>query len=89
MANQLRIRPSDLYQLDDEVEAWCFDRAVLTFGNALSNKLQLVSRAAKKQKEADQKIARELNRWLTCMDDPTQIRGRFRDPMSAIRQRKG
>lgn len=87
MANQLRVRPSDLFGLDDEVEAWSFDRAVLTFGNALTNKLQLVARDAKKQKEADGKVYRELQKWLTCMDDPTQVRGRFRDPASAMKIR--
>lgn len=82
MAKQLRKPPSELFHLEDEVEAWSFDRAVLTFGNALENKLQLVARGAKKQKEADVRVKRELNKWLSSADPAGKARGRFRDPMS-------
>lgn len=87
MSKFLNKAPSDIYHLDDEVEAWSFDRAVLTFGTALENKLQLVARNAKKQKEADQKVNRELQKWLSCMDDPLAVKGRFRDPMSSMKVR--
>ena len=58
---------------------------MLTFGNALENKLQIIARGAKKQKEADQKVQRELQKWLTSADDPAKVRGRFRDPMSRMK----
>lgn len=87
MSKFLNKAPSDILRIDDEVEAWSFDRAVLTFGTALENKLQLVARNAKKQKEADQKVARELQRWLSCMDDPTKVKGRFRDPAVSMKMR--
>lgn len=83
MSKQLRLRPSDLLKLEDEVEAWTFDRAVLTFGNALESKLQLIARRAKKQKEADRKVAAELAKWLSSADGPS-AKGRFRDPMSRM-----
>jgi hypothetical protein len=87
MAKQLRVRPSDLYGIDEELTAWCFDRAVLTFGNALESKLQIIARNSKKQKEADNKVQRELDKWLASADPKTDTR-RFADPMDIIRARK-
>lgn len=87
MAKQLGIRPSDLYEVDEEVAAWSFDRAVLTFGNALESKLQLIARNAKRQKEAERKIDRELQKWLSSAD-PKTTRRRFADPMDLIGRRK-
>jgi len=84
----MRVRPSDLYKLEDEVTQWSFDRAVQTFGNALESKLQLVSRAAKKQKEAERKVERELDKWLSSADEEgTVTKGRFRNP-TITRRRK-
>jgi hypothetical protein len=87
MAKQLRIRPSDLYGIDEEVAAWSFDRAVLTFGNALESKLQIIARASKRQKEAERKVERELQKWLSSADDKNKVRKRFADPMDLIRSR--
>ena len=87
MAKQLGVRPSDLYEIDEEVAAWSFDRAVLTFGNALESKLQTIARNAKKQKEAERKIQRELDKWLASAD-VKEMKKRFADPMDLIRPRK-
>lgn len=83
MAKQLGIRPSELYEIDEEVTAWSFDRAVLTFGNALESKLQIVARNSKRQKEAERKVERELQKWLSSADSKT-TRRRFADPMDLI-----
>lgn len=88
MAKQLGIRPSELYGIDDEVTAWSFDRAVLTFGNALESKLQIVARSAKKQKEAERRVQRELDKWLSSADSQASKARRFADPMDLIRRRK-
>lgn len=87
MAKQLGIRPSELYEIDEEVTAWSFDRAVLTFGNALESKLQILARSAKKQKEAERKVDRELTKWLSSADDPNTKVRRFADPMDVLRSR--
>jgi len=80
------MRPADVYHIDEEVVAWSFDRAVLTFGNALESKLQLLARNAKKQSEADTKIQREMDRWLSSADDPNvRTKGRFADPAGMIK----
>jgi hypothetical protein len=84
VAKQLRLRPSELLKLDNEVEAWSFDRAVLTFGNALESKLQLIARGSKKQKEADRKVAAELAKWLNSADG-SSTKGRFRDPVPKMK----
>ena len=59
-----------------------------TFGNALESKLQLISRGAKKQKDAERKVQRELDKWMRSGDDPEQkVKGRFRDPMDMMHKR--
>lgn len=88
MAKQLGTRPSDLYGIEEEVTAWSFDRAVLTFGNALESKLQIVARSSKRQKEAERKVERELQKWLSSADDKTKTKRRFADPMDLIKRSK-
>ncbi len=88
MAKQLRVRPSELFGIDEEVAAWSFDRAVLTFGNALESKLQIVARNSKRQKEAERKVERELQKWLSSADDKSSTARRFADPMDLIRSRQ-
>jgi hypothetical protein len=78
----MRTRPSDIYAIEDDFVAYCFDRAVQTFGVALENRLQEVSSRSKNKKTSEQKVAMELNRWLTS--DSPNSKGRFRDPMSMI-----
>ena len=88
MSKQMGIRPSDLYQIEDEVVAWSFDRSVYTFGNALESKLQKVSRDAKGQQEAERRVLREADRWLSSADDPSEKRrGHFADPMDLMSKR--
>lgn len=85
------VRPSQLYKLDeeDEVTCWSFDRAVQTFGNALESKLQKVARDSKKQAEADRKVTRELDKWLSSADPKDQnVKGRYRDPMALMNKKK-
>jgi len=86
----MRIRPSSLYGIDEELTAWSFDRAVQTFGNALESKLQLTARSAKKQKEAERRVDRELSKWLTSADGPetSASKGRYADPALAMRPRR-
>jgi len=87
MAKQMGIRPSSLYNIEGELEQWCFDRAVQTFGNALESKLQLIAKASKNQKSADRKVNQEADKWLSSADAPGKTTGRFADPASALKRK--
>lgn len=80
MGKQMGLPPSDVYGIDDELTAWCFNRAVQTFGNALENALHEVSKKAK-PKQAEQAVQNKLNKWLSSAD-PQEVRDKtqFRDP---------
>lgn len=80
MAKQLRVRPSEIYDVEDEVTAWSLDRAIQTFGNALENRLHEVTSKTKNKAAADRKSTAELTKWLSS-GDKTTTKGRFRDPM--------
>lgn len=78
LSKQMGIRPSELLAVDDDYVAYCLDRAVQTFGNALENRLHEISSKAKNKKTSEQKMAIELDRWLNS--DSPNAPGRFRDP---------
>lgn len=89
MAKQLQRRPSELYEIEDGVTAWSFDRAVLAFGNALESKLHQISRDTKTNKEAERKVQQEMDKWLRSGDDPNvKVKGRYRDPISSMKMAK-
>lgn len=83
MSQRFRVRPSDLYGIDDELTAWSFDRAVITFASALENRLHEISEDAKNRKTAQAKIKRETEKWLSSADTKA-AKGVFRDPMVDI-----
>jgi len=70
------VRPSETYFIDDELTAWCFDRAVVTWGTALENNLEKELKKAKTDAAAQRIHARVMARWL----DDGDTHGRFRDP---------
>ena len=66
---------------EDEVLAYCFDRAVTIFGSSLENELNKVE--AKTEKEGERKRDRILAKWI-----PGTSAGegrKFRDPAKSIR----
>lgn len=71
-------RPSEIYDVEDAFEAFCFDRAVITFGLAVEHALHGVE--GKNAKEIERKQARELDKWLGRKQQ-------FRDP--AALKKKG
>lgn len=68
------VRPSDLYEVDDPVAAYCFDKAVYHFGSELRAELENVQ--GKTDKEIQRKRDQILQRWVPG----TGNRQRFRDP---------
>lgn len=68
------VRPSQLYEVDDPVAAYCFDKAVNHFGSELKAELENVQ--GKTDKEIQRKRAGVLARWVPGSAN----RQRFRDP---------
>ena len=74
----MRVRPSELYFIHDELAAWCFDRAVVMFGEAVESDVRAATRDAKNRKQAEAAGLRMLRKWL----NDTSTKGLYRDPMS-------
>lgn len=60
----MRQRPSDIYFINDELAAWSFDRAVVTFGLAVEAAIDKATSKAKTMEESRRKAQRELEKWL-------------------------
>ena len=76
LATTYRCRPSDLYGIHDEVTAWCFDRAVYTFGSGLRDALKSATHSAKSNAQAQARYRQTLAKWL---GGPV----RYRDPVAS------
>ena len=77
MAQSMKVRPSELIGLyrDDEITAYCFDRAVHLFGSSLKAELDSVD--GKTDKEIQRRRARILRKWI-----PEAASSRaYRDPV--------
>lgn len=68
-------------QEEDEVLAYCFDKAVTLFGASLENELNRVE--AKTEKEGERKRAQILSKWIP--DSKAGEGRKFRDPAKSIR----
>jgi hypothetical protein len=76
-------RPSTLYDVRPAYVAWCFDRAVETFGKAMEDAMRAAAEGAKNDKSAKAAAERVGSRWLASAETgEAAIRGRFRDPMA-------
>lgn len=66
-----------MYFIEDEVTAWCFDRAVTIFGTSVEESIKAATAKSKTQAQADMSAQRTLRKWLNRSGDLT---GLFRDP---------
>ena len=82
MARTWKQRPSEIYAIEDLYAAYCFDKAVMTFGMSYEADLEQASREAKSVAAAKQAIAIVQNRWLTDEDEKpgTPTQRKFKDP---------
>lgn len=76
----MRCRPSELYHIHNEFAAFCFDRAVATFGTSLEAAVREAGEAQVKGNKKDKaKISRAMNselaKWIGG-----EPKGQFRDP---------
>jgi hypothetical protein len=80
------IRPSDLYDIEDPLTAYCFDNAVQLFGISLENALSEIDSKANSSnkkgagKTAQRKKKMELQKWLYSDSPEGAPAGQFRDP---------
>lgn len=77
MGRTWKAKPSDIYFIDDEIAAWCFDRAVTLFGYTVENEMALAASKAQRGQEDGARQA-VLNAWLKEGRDGE--RGMFKDP---------
>lgn len=87
LSSKLRIRPSELYSIEEPVAALNFDKAVVTFGAALEEAIRKKTKKVKDQDEAERKAHDEVQRWISSadpVDSPSRNRSRFRDPMAGM-----
>lgn len=78
-ARTWKCRPSEVYHIEDDFAAYCFDSAVATFGQALDNELQGVK--GKNDREIEGKRKRIIERWIPELKRAGTQEQRFRDPM--------
>jgi hypothetical protein len=64
MAKTYKTRPSNLYDIQDPVAAWSFDRAVFLFGSTLEREIETAGAGAKNPRQANVRRQRVLAKWL-------------------------
>lgn len=73
LAKTYRVLPSEIYAIQDEVAAWCFNRAVRMFGTELEAEMEESARGAKSDTQAQHRRQAVFARW-------TGTEVKFRDP---------
>lgn len=63
LSQAYRALPSEVYRVEDEVTAWCFDRAVWLFGSSVEAELNEAVRGSKKPQQAIFRQMQVLQRW--------------------------
>jgi hypothetical protein len=66
-----------MYGIEDELAAFCFDRAVTLFGQDVENEMQQASRSAKSDNEATAAASAVLRRRL---EPQSKNSSGFKDP---------
>ena len=78
MAQKMKVRPSEVLFIQDELAAWCFDRAAISFARHIEDAVETRTKRSKNRAAAQRAAQLVLNKYL-YVDDP-QGPGRFRDP---------
>jgi hypothetical protein len=77
VSQKLRIRPSQLCGIHDDLEAWAFDRAAWFLAAEIEHDLEQIK--GKNEKAVAQRREQRLHKWLGGADDTPK--GRFREPI--------
>lgn len=64
LSRDLKVRPSELFHISDQLQAYWFDRAVRTFGVALQNDLDRAGMEAKSTRKAEVARLRVMHTWM-------------------------
>lgn len=78
MSQLMGVRPSEVIFLKDELAAWCFDRAVLSFAKHIEDAVEARTQKAKNRASAQRAAQLIMNKYLYA--DGADVPGRFRDP---------
>lgn len=78
LSKQLGRTPAEVYFIEDQFTAWCFNRAVVMFGLAVEHDIDKATEKAKTTKDAQRKAKTTLEKWLREPD--TEEGPKFRDP---------
>jgi hypothetical protein len=81
LGRELRCRPSDLYALTDPVQRFCFDRAVVIFGSALTHELENAKGKTDRAIAASRR--KILAKWIPEATDSSRKRN-LRDPSKQV-----
>lgn len=86
MSKELHKTPAELYFIQDEVTAWCFNRAVTTFGRELDADLANAESKAKNSRQANRMRKMVMDKWMT-LGIPDAVSGRkFADPAGKLKK---
>lgn len=89
MARTWKQKPSDIYNISDPYTAYCFNRAVMTWGLAYEEDLNKAAQNAKNSKAAASAIQVAHQRWMRdeSLSAPEVQKG-FKDPALMFASKK-
>ena len=76
LSQALGARPSEIYHIHDELQAFCFDRAVATFGQVVDADIDKAIHEGKNKASRALKIKKVMDAYLGVTDGASG----FRDP---------
>lgn len=65
MAKEFQARPSDLYGIRDDYDAFCFDRAIYLFGNYVESEVEKAGKKGKTEEQRKNSAEARLNSLLS------------------------
>jgi hypothetical protein len=80
LSKSLRQSPAEVYFIEDQLAAWCFNRAVTMFGMAVEQDIEEATSKAKNDKQAKRMANDVLDIWLEKEHSARQAPSKFRDP---------
>lgn len=69
MAKEYQTRPSSLYGIHEDYDAFCFDRAVYTFGTYVEGEMKKASEKGKTDEQKKQKAQARLDALLSDREE--------------------
>jgi hypothetical protein len=86
MSKEWHKTPAELYFIHDEFKAWCFNRAVYTFGSAMQEDLETTGTKSKNEGTRRRQKQMAFNKWMYAGLSEVPQR-RFADPMAKMKKK--